>query len=173
MTGDCHVRFCERLAGATPACLLGGENCCTRNHLVCAEILPQRTQRIRNERKEVATKEIGSIKVKLTLIAVINSSAYICGKICANLRETSGALKMLKVQVPFPQIFADYYADGRRLFFSNQFSTLRSLLSTSQFLRAPLPTFCSLLTINYYSLPLKSKHSFLVELPSIYKCNSR
>ena len=23
MTGDCHVRFCERLAGATPACLLG------------------------------------------------------------------------------------------------------------------------------------------------------
>jgi hypothetical protein len=23
MTGDCHVRFCERLAGAIPACLLG------------------------------------------------------------------------------------------------------------------------------------------------------
>lgn len=23
MTGDCHVRFCERLAGETPACLLG------------------------------------------------------------------------------------------------------------------------------------------------------
>lgn len=23
MTGDCHVRLCERLAGETPACLLG------------------------------------------------------------------------------------------------------------------------------------------------------
>ena len=23
MTGDCHVRICERLAGETPACLLG------------------------------------------------------------------------------------------------------------------------------------------------------
>jgi hypothetical protein len=23
MTGDCHVRFCERLRGATPLCLLG------------------------------------------------------------------------------------------------------------------------------------------------------
>ena len=23
MTGDCHVRFCERLAGEIPACLLG------------------------------------------------------------------------------------------------------------------------------------------------------
>ncbi|MCM4161841.1 hypothetical protein DHB64_18325 [Antarcticibacterium sp. W02-3] len=24
MTGDCHVRFCERLRGETPLCLLGG-----------------------------------------------------------------------------------------------------------------------------------------------------
>ena len=24
MTGDCHVRFCERLGGETPPCLLGG-----------------------------------------------------------------------------------------------------------------------------------------------------
>jgi hypothetical protein len=23
MTGDCHVRFCERLRGETPLCLLG------------------------------------------------------------------------------------------------------------------------------------------------------
>jgi len=23
MTGDCHVRFCERLGGETPPCLLG------------------------------------------------------------------------------------------------------------------------------------------------------
>jgi len=27
MTGDCHVRFCERLAGETPACLLGASSC--------------------------------------------------------------------------------------------------------------------------------------------------
>jgi len=25
MTGDCHVRFCERLRGETPLCLLGGK----------------------------------------------------------------------------------------------------------------------------------------------------
>ncbi len=25
MTGDCHVRFCERLGGKNPPCLLGGE----------------------------------------------------------------------------------------------------------------------------------------------------
>lgn len=26
MTGDCHVRFCERLRGETPLCLLGANN---------------------------------------------------------------------------------------------------------------------------------------------------
>ena len=26
MTGDCHVRFCERLRGETPLCLLGALN---------------------------------------------------------------------------------------------------------------------------------------------------
>jgi len=26
MTGDCHVRFCERLRGETPLCLLGGSS---------------------------------------------------------------------------------------------------------------------------------------------------
>lgn len=32
MTGDCHVRFCERLRGETPLCLLGGKKdlCFTR-----------------------------------------------------------------------------------------------------------------------------------------------
>jgi len=25
MTGDCHVRFCERLRGETPLCLLGAQ----------------------------------------------------------------------------------------------------------------------------------------------------
>jgi hypothetical protein len=25
MTGDCHVRFCERLRGETPLCLLGAK----------------------------------------------------------------------------------------------------------------------------------------------------
>ena len=41
MTGDCHVRFCERLAGAIPACLLGGLNF----------LAPQRTPRTAKDAK--------------------------------------------------------------------------------------------------------------------------
>ena len=36
MTGDCHVRFCERLRGETPLCLLGvlpaSEGLCARKN---------------------------------------------------------------------------------------------------------------------------------------------
>ncbi len=30
MTGDCHVRFCERLRGETPLCLLGKTQICPK-----------------------------------------------------------------------------------------------------------------------------------------------
>jgi hypothetical protein len=33
MTGDCHVRFCERLRGETPLCLLGAITPFLKNRL--------------------------------------------------------------------------------------------------------------------------------------------
>ncbi len=42
--GDLQAQFCERLAGETPACLLGGKD----NYHIGHEVLPQSAQRIRS-----------------------------------------------------------------------------------------------------------------------------
>ena len=39
MTGDCHVRFCERLRGETPLCLLGALKKITRSQPTVGRVL--------------------------------------------------------------------------------------------------------------------------------------
>jgi hypothetical protein len=58
MTGDCHVRFCERLRGETPLCLLGERK---KKKRMARKAKPPRPpvdrQEARTERQETRGKE--------------------------------------------------------------------------------------------------------------------
>jgi hypothetical protein len=67
MTGDCHVRFCERLRGETPLCLLGEKRKKNR--------LPRRTFKNNNSRKaclpQACRRQVGQLIYLRVFSAVI------------------------------------------------------------------------------------------------------